>query len=141
MTVLVGGRSEPNLLHAPHPLKSTAPRASGVQPRARDAKTDSDQSIRITDCRYVFQRPAEAARLQARRRYAVRRGHAPGERAAILPASPCAPGRQAAAATARCAMPVQRPSSACHKENSRMTQSNRASSRAAASSARPSRHD
>ncbi|RQR25844.1 hypothetical protein DIE22_34250 [Burkholderia sp. Bp9142] len=49
----------------------------------------------MTDRRYVFQRPAEAARLQARRRYAVRTGHAPGERAAFPPASPCAPGRQA----------------------------------------------
>ncbi|RQR34949.1 hypothetical protein DIE23_10230 [Burkholderia sp. Bp9143] len=44
----------------------------------------------MTDCRYVFQRPAEAARLQARRRYAVRKGHAQGERAATLSASPLA---------------------------------------------------
>ncbi|RQS20638.1 hypothetical protein DIE03_32845 [Burkholderia sp. Bp8992] len=34
----------------------------------------------MTDSRYVFQRPAEAARLHARRRYAVRAGHAPGGR-------------------------------------------------------------
>ncbi|KAB0633702.1 hypothetical protein F7R21_27330 [Burkholderia latens] len=95
----------------------------------------------MTDHRYVFQRPAEAARLQARRRYAVRTGLAPGERAATCLPPLSRPGRQAAAAAARCAMPAQRPSSACHKENSRMTQSNRSPSRAAASVARPSRHD
>ncbi|RQS14827.1 hypothetical protein DIE06_23480 [Burkholderia sp. Bp8998] len=53
----------------------------------------------MTDCRYVFQRPAEAARLQARRRYAVRKGHAPGERAATLSASPL---RARAAGCRRC---------------------------------------
>ncbi|RQZ10458.1 hypothetical protein DIE15_28485 [Burkholderia sp. Bp9031] len=99
MMVLVGARSEPNLLHASRPLKSTAPRASGVQLQARDAKSDPDQPIQMTDCRYVFQRPAEAARLHARRRYAVRKGHAPGERAATLSAARCAP---AAAARRRC---------------------------------------
>ncbi|RQV24669.1 hypothetical protein DF018_18620 [Burkholderia cenocepacia] len=68
----------------------------------------------MTDHRYVFQRPIEAARLQARRRYAVRTAHAPGERAAATSASPSRRG-PAAAAAARCAMPAQRPSSARHK--------------------------
>ncbi|KAB0655447.1 hypothetical protein F7R13_25565 [Burkholderia territorii] len=58
----------------------------GVQLHARYAKSDHDQCIRMTDCRYVFQRPAEAARLHARRRYAVRRTHA---RANARP--PCLP--------------------------------------------------
>ncbi|RQR40805.1 hypothetical protein DIE16_03585 [Burkholderia sp. Bp9090] len=53
----------------------------------------------MTDWRYVFQRPAEAARLHARRRYAVRRGRAPGERAATEPASPL---RARAAGRRRC---------------------------------------
>ncbi|MPV60823.1 hypothetical protein GD416_31470 [Burkholderia sp. BE24] len=94
----------------------------------------------MTDRRYVFQRPVEAARLHARRRYAVRRlTRRANARRHCLP--PLRARGAATAAAARCAMPAQRPSSACHTENSRMTQFNRSPSRAAAAAARPSRHD
>ncbi|RQU18833.1 hypothetical protein DF157_09665 [Burkholderia cenocepacia] len=69
----------------------------------------------MTDRRYVFQRPAEAARLHARRRYAVRPALRAGRTRGHPACLPFAPRGPAAAAAARCAMPAQCPSSACHK--------------------------
>ncbi|RQV61598.1 hypothetical protein DF020_05650 [Burkholderia cenocepacia] len=97
----------------------------------------------MTDRRYVFQRPAEAARLHARRRYAVRpalragrtRGHP-----ACLPFAPRGAGRRRCGPLrdARATSFIRMSPST---ENSRMTQFNRSPSRAAATAARPSRHD